>query len=161
MKSDVGFIFLTSLFLWILSGCSQPSSKFTNQEETSFEALPSVPAGKARLVLIFDQSPKTWRIFPMVFSVDHKLALEIRSIRRFAVIDVEPGVRTMHFGWGPYTELLKPLVFDFRPQATGYFLVSSVRGLSEPHVMGGRSTEIEVTEISATEAARLIGNDSR
>lgn len=157
MKSALWMFLYGALFCILLIGCNVPSSKFTNQREMSFASLPPIPSAKGRVVLVFDQSPVSWKIFPMVVTIDHKLVLEAKSIRSFAVIDVEPGRRELRFAWGPAGTDQDPLAFEMKAGATGYFFCKGIGGYLDQPEIGELPKTIRVTRLSPEEGTRVLG----
>jgi len=158
---------LCCLSAFFVLGCS-------SQVSLSIDELPSVPVGKARLVVVFDQDTILWGVTPLALFVDGKATQWIKKLPRFSAIDVEPGERLFA------TSYPDPWVLDvmeqqgFSPQhrlklqegETRYFfcfaqradeLVRAVeqRSPASPY-LGTPIYALLMREIDSVEASRLL-----
>lgn len=148
MKIKIHALFLALFFF--LGACS-PSLRITSLKE-----VPSIPEGKARVVHIFNNSPEMWRLFPIYVSVDKKPVSRI-DVKRFSVIDVQPGSRMFSYFQEKAVGARDGIVLHFMDRQTRYLLVTPEKrnDIVNFHTEFYR---LKVTEITPLEANRLLTN---
>lgn len=138
----------------------------------SIDELPPVPAGKARIIFIYDKNPLLWKLTPFALRVDRRPVLWIKLIPKFSAVDVEAGRRelsnftreaesTRPFDsyWTP-----RPIELDLKSGETRYFFLDVIevddaegwRSRLRPEDVWDRPYRGRLREISPIEASRLL-----